>query len=118
MRSGLRVGPITGAADRLEVRLSGAGGHTSRPHLTEDLVFALGKVITELPAVVSRRLDPRSGFSVVWGMARSGTAANVIPQEGMIAGTVRMLDPHSWAACGVAGQGRDRADRGAVRSRG
>ncbi len=95
---GLRVGPITGAADRLEVRLSGAGGHTSRPHLTEDLVFALGKVITELPAVVSRRLDPRSGFSVVWGMARSGTAANVIPQEGMIAGTVRMLDPHSWAA--------------------
>lgn len=95
---GLRVGPITGAADRLEVRLSGAGGHTSRPHLTEDLVFALGKVVTELPAVVSRRLDPRSGFSVVWGMARSGTAANVIPQEGMIAGTVRMLDPHSWAA--------------------
>ena len=95
---GLRVGPITGAADRLEVRLSGAGGHTSRPHLTEDLVFALGKVITELPAIVSRRLDPRSGFSVVWGMARSGTAANVIPQEGMIAGTVRMLDPHSWAA--------------------
>ena len=95
---GLRVGPITGAADRLEVRLSGAGGHTSRPHLTEDLVFALGKVITELPAIVSRRLDPRSGFSVVWGIARSGTAANVIPGEGMVAGTVRMLDPHSWAA--------------------
>jgi amidohydrolase len=95
---GLRVGSITGAADRLEVRLSGAGGHTSRPHLTEDLVFALGKVITELPAIVSRRLDPRAGFSVVWGMARSGTAANVIPGEGMVAGTVRMLDPESWAA--------------------
>jgi amidohydrolase len=95
---GLRAGPITGAADRVEVRLSGAGGHTSRPHLTEDLVFALGKVITELPAIVSRRLDPRSGFSVVWGMARSGTAANVIPDEGMVAGTVRMLDPRAWAA--------------------
>ena len=34
---GLRAGPITGAADRLEVRLEGTGGHTSRPHLTEDL---------------------------------------------------------------------------------
>jgi amidohydrolase len=95
---GLRVGSITGAADRVEVRLTGAGGHTSRPHLTEDLVFALGKVVTELPAIVSRRLDPRAGFSVVWGMARSGSAANVIPDEGMVAGTVRMLDPAAWAA--------------------
>lgn len=95
---GLRVGSITGAADRVEVRLTGAGGHTSRPHLTEDLVFALGKVVTELPAIVSRRLDPRAGFSVVWGMARSGSAANVIPDEGMVAGTVRMLDPGAWAA--------------------
>ena len=95
---GLRVGSITGAADRVEVRLTGAGGHTSRPHLTEDLVFALGKVVTELPAIVSRRLDPRAGFSVVWGMARSGSAANVIPDEGMVAGTVRMLDPEAWAA--------------------
>lgn len=95
---GLRTGAITGAADRVEVRLTGAGGHTSRPHLTEDLVFALGKVVTELPAIVSRRLDPRAGFSVVWGMARSGSAANVIPDEGMVAGTVRMLDPRAWAA--------------------
>src|SRR6478609_541171 len=49
-RLGLREGPLTGAADALTVRLIGKGGHTSRPHLTEDLTFALGKVITELPA--------------------------------------------------------------------
>ncbi|NHB12609.1 amidohydrolase, partial [Burkholderia cepacia] len=39
---GLREGPLTGAADRLVVSLSGAGGHTSRPHLTQDVIFALG----------------------------------------------------------------------------
>ena len=54
-RIGLREGPLTGAADALTVRLIGKGGHTSRPHLTEDLTFALGKVITELPAILSRR---------------------------------------------------------------
>ena len=48
---GLREGPLTGAADALDVRLRGRGGHTSRPHLTEDLTFALGKLVTELPAV-------------------------------------------------------------------
>jgi amidohydrolase len=94
---GLRDGPLTGAADSLSVELTGRGGHTSRPHLTEDLTFALGKVITELPAIVSRRLDPRAGVSLVWGMVRAGSAPNVIPGRGHVAGTVRMLDAVAWA---------------------
>jgi amidohydrolase len=96
-RVGLREGPLTGAADSLDVRLTGAGGHTSRPHLTEDLTFALGKLVTELPAVLSRRLDPRAGVSVVWGIVRAGSAVNVIPSSGRAAGTVRMLDSLAWA---------------------
>jgi len=94
---GLREGPVTGAADSLDVLLSGKGGHTSRPHLTEDLTFALGKLVTELPAVLSRRLDPRAGVSVVWGIVRAGSALNVIPATGRAGGTVRMLDAIAWA---------------------
>ena len=94
---GLRDGPLTGAADALSVELTGRGGHTSRPHLTQDLTFALGKVITELPAIVSRRLDPRAGVSLVWGMVRAGSAHNVIPGRGQVAGTIRMLDAVAWA---------------------
>jgi amidohydrolase len=94
---GVRTGALTGAADALSVRLSGRGGHTSRPHLTEDLTYALGKLVTELPSVVSRRLDPRAGVSVVWGMVRAGAAHNVIPESGHAAGTIRMLDPLAWA---------------------
>ena len=94
---GLREGPITGAADALGIRLTGRGGHTSRPHLTEDLTFALGKIVTELPAVLSRRLDPRVGVSVVWGRLEAGRAINVIPDEGTLAGTVRMLDAVAWS---------------------
>ncbi len=96
-RVGLRVGPITGAADAIKVYLSGRGGHTSRPHLTQDLTFALATLITELPAVLSRRLDPRAGASMVWGMVRAGAARNVIPASGEAAGTLRMLDPLAWA---------------------
>jgi amidohydrolase len=94
---GLRDGPITGAADSLQIRLTGRGGHTSRPHLTEDLTFALGKIVTELPAVLSRRLDPRTGVSVVWGRLEAGRALNVIPETGTLAGTVRMLDAVAWS---------------------
>ena len=94
---GLREGAITGAADSLAIRLTGGGGHTSRPHLTEDLTFALGKIVTELPAVLSRRIDPRAGVSVVWGRIEAGRAVNVIPESGTLAGTVRMLDAVSWS---------------------
>jgi amidohydrolase len=94
---GLRVGPLTGAADALTVRLSGHGGHTSRPHLTEDLTYALGKLVTELPGALSRRLDPRAGASLVWGVVRAGSAKNVIPASGEAAGTLRMLDAVAWA---------------------
>ncbi|HET9760656.1 MAG TPA: amidohydrolase [Nocardioidaceae bacterium] len=94
---GLRVGPLTGAADALTVRLTGHGGHTSRPHLTQDLTYALGKLVTELPGALSRRLDPRAGASLVWGVVRAGSAKNVIPAAGEVAGTLRMLDAVAWA---------------------
>lgn len=93
---GLRQGPLTGAADKVEVVLSGKGGHTSRPHLTEDLTYALAKVVTETPAILSRRLDPRAGVSVVWGAIQAGKAPNVIPSTGRALGTIRMLDAVAW----------------------
>ncbi|MGB3828055.1 MAG: amidohydrolase [Ornithinimicrobium sp.] len=93
---GLKSGPITAASDSIRVTLTGRGGHTSRPHLTSDLTFALGKVITEVPAILSRRLDPRSGTALVWGAVRAGSAANVIPASGECVGTLRMLDSHTW----------------------
>jgi len=94
---GLREGPLTGAADFLRVDLEGDGGHTSRPHLTHDLTFALAKLVGELPAVLSRSFDPRAGVSLVWGSIQAGSAANVIPSRGHALGTVRMLDPVVWA---------------------
>ncbi|WP_429913171.1 amidohydrolase [Gordonia alkanivorans] len=94
---GLRSGPLTSAADHIDLQLHSAGGHTSRPHLTGDLIYAMGTVITGLPGVLSRRVDPRSGTVMVWGAANAGSAANAIPQEGRMRGTVRTGDHGTWA---------------------
>ncbi|WP_017608159.1 M20 family metallopeptidase [Nocardiopsis xinjiangensis] len=93
---GLRSGGITAACDQLLVRLSGPGGHTARPHLTADLVYALGKIVTELPAALSRLVDPRAGFSLVWGRVSAGSAPNVVPDDAVAEGTVRCLDDEAW----------------------
>ncbi|SHK65744.1 amidohydrolase [Actinacidiphila paucisporea] len=95
-RIGLRQGPITSAADKLLLTLDGPGGHSARPHLTTDLVMATAKLATELPTVLTRRADPRSGLSVVWGRIEAGHAANVIPQHAELEGTVRCLDLVAW----------------------
>jgi amidohydrolase len=95
---GTRIGPITGACDKIRVKVSGLGGHTARPHLTADLVYALGKIVTELPAALSRRVDPRSSLSLVWGEVSAGLTHSAIPERGSAAGTVRCLDEQVWHA--------------------
>ena len=47
---------------------------------------------------LSRRADPRSGLSLVWGQVHAGAAANAIPQDGFAEGTVRCLDADTWEA--------------------
>lgn len=93
---GSRIGPLTSAADLIELRLTSPGGHTSRPHLTADLVHALGMVITSLPSLLSRRVDPRSGTVLVWGAVHAGQAANAVPQDGVLRGTLRTADHGVW----------------------
>ncbi|MFG2786901.1 M20 family metallopeptidase [Streptomyces sp. NPDC048419] len=95
-RIGLREGAITSACDRLEIGLDGPGGHTARPHLTTDLVTAAARVVVDVPAVIGRRVDTRSGLAITWGRIESGHAPNVIPQHAELSGTVRCLDLAAW----------------------
>jgi amidohydrolase len=95
-RVAVRAGPITSAADTIEIRLRSPGGHTSRPHLTADLIYGLGTLITGLPGVLSRRIDPRNSTVMVWGAVNAGVAANAIPQSGMLTGTIRTASRETW----------------------
>ena len=71
-------------------------GTPGRPHLTSELVYALGRVITDLPGLLSRRIDPRAGLSMVWGSVQAGQVGNAIPSSGVARGTIRLLDRNAW----------------------
>ncbi|WP_324649705.1 amidohydrolase [Georgenia sp. H159] len=98
---GSRIGPITAASDNVTITVRSTGGHTSRPHLTGDVVYALGHIITQLPAVLDRRLDPRSGANLTWGAVNAGKAPNTIPSVGTVTGTLRSLDVETWERAGA-----------------
>jgi amidohydrolase len=92
-RIGLRAGAITGAADFVNVRLHGPGGHTARPHLTVDLISVLATVATAVPALLAERT---AGLRLVWGRVQAGSAPNAIPATGELAGTMRCFDVETW----------------------
>ncbi|MDO5512663.1 M20 family metallopeptidase [Corynebacterium sp.] len=93
---GVRTGAITSAADVLRIKVSGPGGHSSRPHLTNDVVYALSSLVTQLPALLSRRIDPRTATVLVFGSLNAGYAPNAIPESGQLTGTVRTADIATW----------------------
>jgi amidohydrolase len=97
---GVRIGAITAACDHIEVQLRGSGGHTARPHLTQDVVYALGRLITDLPGLLSRRVDPRAALSLVWGSVEAGRASNAIPMTGWLRGTLRVFGRDAWDSAG------------------
>lgn len=93
---GVRTGAITSAGDVIEINVRGEGGHSARPHLTADVVYALSKIVTDMPALLSRRIAPMSATVMVFGAINAGYAANAIPESGSVQGTIRTGDIAVW----------------------
>ncbi|MDR3152231.1 MAG: amidohydrolase, partial [Bifidobacteriaceae bacterium] len=93
---GVRSGSITSAASHVSVEVKGKGGHTSRPHLTNDIVYALSSLVIESAGVLSRRLDPRTVSSLIWGTISAGEAPNSVAQYGKLEGSFRTMDYNIW----------------------
>jgi amidohydrolase len=93
---GLKTGPITSAADKISIRVTGPGGHTSRPHRTVDLIHVAARIVVDLPTMVRSELDPRQHLTIVFGQIRGGDTANAIPTVVEISGTARVQDSSVW----------------------
>ncbi|MCS6883504.1 MAG: amidohydrolase [Oscillochloridaceae bacterium] len=85
----VRSGWNTAAADDFRGVLIGSGGHGAYPHEGSDPLFMLLPVLSALYGVRARRLDPVEPAILSVGVVRGGEAANVIPSEVEIRGTLR-----------------------------
>ena len=95
---GVRAGAITSSNAKISVTVRSAGGHTARPHETQDTVYALAQIATGTIGTLGRRVDPRSATVLTWAAIEAGgSAPNVIPEQGSLLGTVRSADRDTWA---------------------
>jgi amidohydrolase len=88
-----KSGTIMAAADTFKLTIIGTGGHGAKPHLTIDPVVLSAQVILALQTIASRRVDPLEPIVVTVGSIHGGQANNVIPEQVVIKGTVRTLNP-------------------------
>jgi amidohydrolase len=90
---GIYLREACASADAFEIRLTGKGAHAAYPHLSRDPVVCGAQLITAIQSLVSRNTDPSRGLVVSVTRVQAGTATNIIPDEMLIAGTIRALRP-------------------------
>ena len=90
---GSRVGPIMASTDEFIVTIDGRGGHAAQPHKTIDPIVIGSQVVTALQTIASRTADPLASVVVSVTKFNAGFAHNIIPEQAVLAGTVRTLMP-------------------------
>ena len=86
------AGPITSAADSLQIRLFGRGAHGSMPQASIDPVVMAAATVLRLNTIVSREVAATEAAVVTIGALQAGTKENVIPDEAIIKLNIRTFD--------------------------
>lgn len=86
-----RAGPLMAAADQFTITVRGKGGHASMPYDCGDPVPAAAAIVSAIQTMVTRRFNAGSAVVVTVTQIHAGTAYNVIPDDVMLAGTIRTL---------------------------
>jgi hippurate hydrolase len=89
----VRPGPMMAGADLFEIRVRGQGAHAAMPHQSRDAVLAGAALVQALQSLVARNVDPQDAAVVSVTRFQAGHGNNVLPDEAVLGGTVRMLDP-------------------------
>ena len=86
------AGPITSAADSLQIRLFGRGAHGSMPQASIDPVVMAAATVLRLQTIVSREVAATDAAVLTVGVLHAGTKENVIPDEALIKLNVRTFN--------------------------
>lgn len=86
---GIKAGPLMSASDRIQINVTGRGGHGAAPHAAIDSVVVASHIVTALQAIVSRQMNPLEPVVVTIGRFIAGQRHNVIAPTAYLDGTVR-----------------------------
>jgi len=89
-----RSGGMWASSDDLRITVTGQGSHGAYPWTGVDPIVTSAQIITALQTIVSRRVPIIESAAVVTiGSIHGGNRSNIIPEEVVMVGTIRTLDP-------------------------
>lgn len=86
-------GPVMAGTDRLDIKVTGRGGHAAMPHQANDAIVASAALIQAFQTLVSRNTDPQEASVVSITRIHAGHADNILPNTVELGGTVRSFKP-------------------------
>jgi len=88
-----RPGGILAASDRFSIKIKGRQAHGSQPWMSVDPIVVSAQIINGLQTIISRQTELTKEAAVITvGRMQSGIRENIIPEEALLAGTIRTLD--------------------------
>ncbi|TDS75339.1 M20 aminoacylase family protein [Comamonas sp. JUb58] len=92
---GINPGAMMAAADRIQINITGKGGHGAHPYQTNDVVLASAHLITAIQSIVSRNVRAIDAAVISICAVQSGDLAafSVTPGSSTLVGTVRTFNP-------------------------
>jgi amidohydrolase len=90
---GVRSGAFMASSDWFTIKVKGKQSHGAYPWLGVDPIVTGAQIINGLQSIVSRRTDlTQSPAIITIGRINAGVRENIVPEELVMAGTIRALD--------------------------
>ncbi|MBP8292399.1 MAG: amidohydrolase [Caldilineaceae bacterium] len=87
----VQPGPLWAGADKVDLIVSGQGGHGAMPHETIDAIYVASQIVIAWQGIISRSIDPAEPAVITVGSFHAGTACNVIAGTAELACSIRSL---------------------------
>ncbi len=86
-------GPLMASVDTAVVRVTGKGGHGATPHDCVDPVVAIVGMVQAVQTIIPRNVYALEEAVISVTMIHTGTASNIIPEDGTFTATIRCFKP-------------------------
>lgn len=85
-------GPRMAGNSQIEFKVKGKGGHSSRPDLSINPVFAASNIVSSLGNAWINQINGTKTVTLAITQLHGGTVFNIIPEEIFVSGGVRFFD--------------------------
>jgi len=92
---GYTMGATNASSDSFTIRVKGKSAHAAWPQEAVDPVVMVAEAVLALQTIRSRNLSPYEPSVLTVAQINGGVRNNIIPEEVLLAGTVRLFEPQA-----------------------